>query len=82
MRCVDEGQVRKGLREVAQLPSCDRIVFFCEQTDVVAIGQEPIEESLCFFDAALQNIVVGQPKAASEEGAFTGGEPSTVALVS
>jgi hypothetical protein len=44
MRGVDLGDIREGLRIVAHLPPCPRIVFFSEQSDIVAQREEPLEQ--------------------------------------
>jgi len=41
---VDQGNVRKGLREIAYLALGDRIVLFCEQSQIIAQRQKPLKK--------------------------------------
>lgn len=43
LRRVDQRHVRKRLWEIADQPSCSRIVFFREQPEVVADREQPVE---------------------------------------
>src|SRR5690554_6376583 len=48
-----------------------RIVFLRKQADVVAQRQKTLEQRACLRDAPLQGVVVGEPEAAGQEGAFS-----------
>src|SRR5438270_10021687 len=64
MRGVDQCDMRESLRVVSHLPPCRWIVFFGEQTEIVAQREQPIEQCAGVIVPALQNVVVGEPKAA------------------
>src|SRR6185369_237138 len=66
-RAVDHGDVRKRLREIAEVAPGDRIVFFSEQADVVGKADQPGEQRTRLFQAALHAQVVHQPEAAREK---------------
>src|SRR5689334_6900717 len=76
MRGVDQGDMREGLRIVAHLPPCPWIVFFGEQTDIVAQRQQPLEQRAGVVVPALQDVVVGVPKAAGNKRPFVTGQAS------
>ena len=63
--------MREGLREVPKLPLVVRIVFLGEQAEIVAETQQPLEDSERVLAPPLQRVVVGEPKAARQECAFT-----------
>jgi hypothetical protein len=54
MRGVDQRDMREGLRVVAHLLACPRIVFFGEQTDIVAEREEPLEQRASVMMPILQ----------------------------
>src|ERR1700687_3185971 len=74
MGCIDQSQMGEGLREVAELPLLGRIVFFGEQPDVVTQRQQTLEERPRVIIATEHRIVVGEPEAAGQEGAFSPGK--------
>ena len=61
---VDQRDVREGLRVIADLPSCDWIVFLGEETDIVPQREQSLEQRAGVIMPALQDVVVGEPKAA------------------
>jgi hypothetical protein len=44
---------------------CYGVIFLCEQADVVAEADQPVEKRLCVFWPILEGIVVNKPEAAS-----------------
>ena len=69
-RAVDRAHVAVGLGEVAEHAPSAGIEFLREQSDIVATGEQTLEESMGVAIAALQQIVVDQPEAAGQEGTF------------
>src|SRR5271167_2878973 len=69
---IDQRDVREGLWEVPDLAREVRVVLLCEKSDIVAQGQQALEKLAGLVDASLQDIVVGQPKAAGQKGALSG----------
>src|SRR5262249_43761165 len=67
---VDQGQVRKRLRKIADQALGARIVFLAQQADFVAKSDQPPEQVFGFVEALLQNVNVDQPEAAGQEGAL------------
>ena len=76
MRGVDQGDMREGLRVVAHLPPRPRIVFFGEQTDIVAQREQPLEQYAGVVVPALQDVVVGEPETAGNKRPFITGQQS------
>src|SRR5439155_8463399 len=74
-RGVDERDVGERLGEVAQQAPRSAIVLFREQPDVVGEPDQPLEESAGLLAAALQDVVVGQPERAREEGSLARWQP-------
>jgi hypothetical protein len=72
---VDQRQMRKRLRKIADQALGALIVFFTQQTDVVPQGNEIAEKPLRVGNAALQNVGINEPKAAGEKRAFFWREP-------
>src|SRR6516162_1269649 len=70
-RRTDESKMRECLREIAKLPLRLRIVFFCQQANIVAQREETLKEGACFGIPLLQPIIVGKPEAAWEKHAFS-----------
>ena len=40
---IDQGEMRKGLWEISDLPTRSNVIFFGEQADVVAKGDQAFE---------------------------------------
>src|SRR5215510_9249468 len=76
----DECKMGECLREVAELPPRPRIVFLCQQTDIVAQREQALEQGTCFNIAMLQLVIVGQPKAARQKNTFAGRQAIDVSL--
>src|ERR1700731_4495062 len=72
---IDKGDVREGLREVPELASEAWIVFLRQKADIVAQGQQALEQFAGLADAPLQDEVVGEPKAAREKHPLAGRQP-------
>src|SRR4029453_16825561 len=72
---VDEGHVRERLGEVPQLAAAGRIELLGQQADVVAQGEQPLEEGQGLVAPAHQGQVVGQPEGAGQERPLPGREP-------
>src|SRR5262249_17223125 len=77
---TDESEMRECLREVAKLPPGTRIVLFREQADIVAQGEQALEQGVCFGVAMLQPVIVGKPEAAREKHAFSRRQAVNVCL--
>ena len=58
------------LREVPDLSLERRMILLGEEADVVADGEQPLEQRARLVVPALQQIVVGEPEGAGEECAF------------
>src|SRR3546814_15140880 len=69
---VDQRQMRKRLREIAELAPVHRVVFLGQQADVIAQAQQPFEQSAGFRVPAEQDVIVGEPETAGEKGALAG----------
>ena len=59
------------LREISHLTLCVSIVLLREQPDIVPKRQQAIKHRARLGDAALQDQIVDEPEAASEERAFS-----------
>src|SRR5437868_2214304 len=70
MRGIDQRDMRERLREIAHLPAGSRIVFLRQQSEIVAQIEEPLEQRPRVHIAALQDIIVGEPEAASKERSY------------
>src|SRR6266446_8742482 len=70
----DEGHMRERLRKISDLPPRPRVVLLREQADIVAKRQQALEQGACLRVTVLQRVVIGEPKTAGEEGAFSRGQ--------
>jgi hypothetical protein len=70
MRRVDQSDVGERLWEIPDLAAGSRIVFLRQQSNIVAQIEKPLEHHARVGIPALQDVVVGEPKAASKESAF------------
>ena len=61
-----------GLGKIAKHAPTRRIELFRQQPHVVATGEQPLKQPLSVFIAALQNVIVHQPKAAGQESPLAG----------
>jgi hypothetical protein len=68
---IDQPNVAIGLRKIAQHAPRGGIELFGQQSDVVAMSEQTFEKPLRILVSTLQDVVVHQPKAASQERAFT-----------
>src|SRR5438067_2525588 len=62
----------EGLREISQCRTCRKIDFLAEQTNIVAITEQMLEQGLCFLDIAAPGKVFDCPEAAYAERALAG----------
>jgi hypothetical protein len=69
-RCGDEAGVAEGLWRVAEVASNDRVVFLAEQADVVAEGQQAVEQLGGVIRTADSVEGIDKPERACQEGAF------------
>src|SRR5438477_11924872 len=65
-RCVDERDVREGLREVAEVAARARVVLLGKQADVVGEAAKALEELARLVAAPEHDQAVGEPEAAGE----------------
>src|SRR5262245_14900319 len=65
---VDQGQVRKSLREVADEPTRARLVLLGQKAEVIAQRQQALEQRFGIAPTANGQIRIDQPEAAGEEG--------------
>src|SRR6185437_2198804 len=71
---VHQGDVGKGLREIADEALFSHIVFLGKQANVVGQINEPREELFGFVAAAHHDVVIREPEAASQKDALARGE--------
>lgn len=71
VRRVDERDVGKGLREVADEPPGRDVVLLSQQAHIVAQARKPLEEAPRIVEATEEDIGIRQPESAGQEGAFT-----------
>src|SRR6266487_6384034 len=69
-RRIDERDVRKRLREVAELASRPRVPFLGQQAELGAQVEQPLEDLLRLVEPSLQGEVVSKPERAGKECAF------------
>ena len=67
---IDQREMRKCLREIADQALAARLVFLRQQADVIAQGQQAFEQRHRLVAAAEHQISVDQPKAAGKEEAL------------
>src|SRR5829696_8377610 len=72
---VDEGDVGERLGEVAELAAGRRVELLSQQADVVAEGEEALEDGQRLLTPAHQGQVVGQPEGAGQERPLAGRQP-------
>lgn len=65
------------LRGVAELSFGDGVPFLAEQSDVVAQGEEAVEQGGCLGLPSGAVEGVDKPEGTGEEHAFAGGQPSS-----
>src|SRR5262252_3257586 len=73
-RAIDQADVTIGLRKIAQHAAGQRIELFCEQAHVVAASEQTGEQFARLGIAALQYVIVDEPKAARQESSFACGQ--------
>src|SRR5262245_19128304 len=62
VRGIDERDVRERLREVSDLSPALDVVLLCQQPDVVADGEQPLEQSAGVVDAAHDRVRIREPE--------------------
>src|ERR1700720_2059212 len=60
---VDQRNMEKGLRKVADHALSAGVILLAEQADVVAQADEPLKQALCVGGTSDQYIGVGEPEA-------------------
>ncbi len=78
---VDEGEVRKGLGEIAGETAEVGVVFFREKTERGAERKQAFEEGEGFVAATEQRETIDEPKGARKERAFAGRETIDTGLL-
>src|SRR5262249_28356761 len=73
-RTVDQTHVTIGLRKITQHPARQRTELFREQSHIIAAREQPREQLARICVAALQYIIVDEPKAARQESSFACGQ--------
>src|SRR5262249_38481774 len=71
---VDQRQMRKSLREVPDVPSCDWVVLFGKKAQMILDRKQTFEQFDGFILPPLKGVVVGKPEAAGEEGTLVAGK--------
>lgn len=79
---IDKSHVGECLREITHEALTADVVFFGQEPHVVAQADDTLEKAASVIEAAGQNIGVGEPEAARQEGASPSGRPSLVEAVS
>jgi ubiquinol-cytochrome c reductase iron-sulfur subunit len=69
---IGERYVAEHVREVTQLAPTARIVFFRQETNVVARREQALEKFPGIVVAPEQDVIVGEPKTAGEKCPFAG----------
>src|SRR6266566_4377020 len=72
---ADEPDVAKRLGEVAEQLAAMGVDLLGEQSDVVGMAEQPLEQLTGLPGPAGQGKVVDQPEAADDEGGLAGREP-------
>ena len=68
---IDERNMRQGLRKVAQESALFRIVFFRQQSNVIAKSQKLLIPASAFGSAARHSEILDVPETARQEGRLT-----------
>src|SRR5262245_45686163 len=71
---VDQRQMRETLWEVPDMPSCDWVVLFGKQAQMIPDRKQTFEQLYGFVLSSLKGVVVGKPKAACEERTLISGK--------
>src|SRR5215471_7702879 len=69
-RGVDQSKMRKGLWEISDLQTRAWFVLFAEQSDVIAQGEQIMEQAQCVLTATQHEIGIGEPEAARKKDTF------------
>ena len=72
---VDQADVRKRLREIAQLAPRSRIVLLRQQTHVVTDREQTLEDGARLVIAPRHRQVIGKPKGTGQKGALAALQP-------
>src|SRR5262249_35789984 len=69
-RTVDERYMGECLRKITDQAAGTRIEFLAQHSDVIAQGQQSVEQATGVRQAIFQDVRIDQPEAAGEERAF------------
>ena len=70
MRRIDQREMGERLGEVAQQTMLLRMIFFREQSDIVAQLKQALEETLGVGLPSHQGIIIRQPETAGDKNAL------------
>src|ERR1700722_10203662 len=62
-RGMNQREMRKRLRKIADLQPGPGVIFLAEKTEIVAQREQTVQQGVCFRDPTLQLVDVGEPKA-------------------
>src|SRR5208337_3980668 len=71
-RSVDQTDITERLRKISEHATGARVVFLGKQTKIIPQRQQSLEKHTRIAETPLQDIIVRQPEAASEECALAG----------
>src|SRR5208337_4700918 len=71
-RSVDQTDMTERLRKISEHATGTRVVFLSEQTEIIPQRQQSLEKHTRIAETPLQDVIVRQPEAASEECALAG----------
>src|SRR5215211_162456 len=71
---ADEGEVAKGLREVADLPRAPDVIFLGEEAEVIGQPEEPFEHVARLIGPAVEGQCADKPERTGKELAFPAGQ--------
>lgn len=72
-RVADQGQMREGLREIAEKGVTRHVYLLAQESDIVGLCDQPLEQGARFAFLAERQICVDQPEAADQKGALLAG---------
>src|SRR5580704_1242432 len=72
---IDQRYMRKRLRKIPDLALRARVVFLCQQAEIVAEPEQPFEKAAGLGSPALQNVIIGEPEAAGQKSPFPWRQP-------
>ena len=66
----DQTDMAERLRKIAQHAASARVVFLCEQTEIILQCKQALEKHARIIETLLQDVIVRQPETAGEESAL------------